>query len=112
MMGGAQGRTAQGPAAAGQMRPPDGQEAAQATQSRQRAPEGAWAGPRPLPPEARTAAPEAHTAPRAQAQAHTQASAAPPIRPAADPDVPDWLAERLRQDADQEAQRQRSRVMA
>ena len=107
MMGGAQGLAAQGPPGAGQMRPPGGREPAQAAQSRQRAPEGAWTGPRPLPPEARMAAADAHAYARAQAQG----APAPPIHPAAAPDIPDWLAERLRQDAEQEAQRQRSRVM-
>ena len=107
MMGGATG-AAQGPPAAGQMRPPGGQEPAQAAPSRQRAPEGAWTGPRPLPPDARTAATDAH----ARAQVHTQAPEPPPIHPAAAPDIPDWLSERLREDAEHEAQRQRSRVMA
>ena len=108
MMGGATGAAVQGPPAAGQMRPPGGREPAQAAPSRQRAPEGAWTGPRPLPPDARTAATDAH----ARAQVHTQPPEPPPLHPAAAPDIPDWLSERLREDAEHEAQRQRSRVMA
>jgi hypothetical protein len=120
MMGGATGATTQGQPSAGQMRPPGGQDQAQAAQSRQRAPEGAWTGPRPLPPDARMAATDAHVRaqvhPQAPAQEQVrtrpQAAAPPPIQPAAAPDIPDWLSERLREDAEQEAQRQRSRVMA
>jgi hypothetical protein len=75
------------PPAASQMRPPGAEEPGQASRSRQRAREGVWTGPRPLPPDTRAAATEAT-------------------------DIPEWLSERLREDAEQDAQRQRSRLVA
>lgn len=104
---------------AGQMRPPGGQapagREAQAGQSRQQAGAGAWAGPWPVPPDARVAGAGAQVHEQVHEQVRAQA-AEPRAEPATDrasaSDMPDWLAQRLREDAEQEAQRQRSRRMA
>lgn len=95
------GATAAPQAAAGQMRPPGTPTPSQAraAHARQHAAAGAWTGPRPLPPEARTAATGAAASP-------------PPIAAAPAADLPDWLTERLREDAEQETDRQRKRLMA
>lgn len=100
------------PDSAGQMRPPGAQtpSSTQATQSRQHAAAGAWTGPRPLSPELRAAAADAHA--REQARAQAAANTPPPADPAPAADLPDWLTERLREDAEQEADRQHKRLMA
>jgi len=108
-MGGLTGAASGTGPSAGQMRPPGGQAmqdgaAWSAAQARQRAPEGAWSGPRPLPQDAKAAATHAHADPFAPA------AIPPPLDPPA-ADMPDWLAERLREDAEQEDRRQRSRLV-
>lgn len=116
---GTMGGMVQDRAAFGRMRPPGGQ-GAQARQSRRRTPEGLVSGMRPMTPEDRAAAAAAGASARAAARAQARGAAprraepgqfaGPAGAPSAAADMPDWLNERLREDAEQEQLRQRSRL--
>ncbi|HEX8788405.1 MAG TPA: hypothetical protein VF793_19625, partial [Telluria sp.] len=118
---GTMGGMVQEPAPARRRRPPVGQ-ANHARQSARRSPEGLVSGVRPLTPDDRAAAAAAGASARAAARAQARstaprraesgqfAGAAGASSSSAATDMPDWLNERLREDALQEELRQRSRL--